>query len=153
MAVFSPVGGRLSDRIGRRIPSFAGIALLTFGVLPLTFLNDIINVSLLLACLWLMGIGLGLSSASVQTSILESVKLHQAGLATGISSTSRYVGSIIGSNILAQIIGSAPIELTNFRNVFITVTISACIALMMSWGIRDEGKKFSLQEAGIRNVL
>jgi DHA2 family methylenomycin A resistance protein-like MFS transporter len=138
IAVFSPVGGRLSDRIGRRTPGVAGIALLTLGVFPLAISRDLINIPLLLASLWLAGIGLGLSSASLQTSVLESAKLQQAGLATGISSTSRYLGSIVGSNILAQILGSAPMEVANFRMVFLVVTIAACIALLMSWGLRRQ---------------
>lgn len=143
MAVFSPVGGRLSDRVGRRIPSVAGIALLTLGVLLLVILSDIINIPLLLACLWLTGIGLGLSSVSLQTSVLEAVKLQQAGLATGISLTSRYLGSIVGSSLLTRILGSAPIEVTNFRIVFLMVTIAACIALLMSWGSGSDSSRLA----------
>lgn len=119
------------------------------GVLPLTILRDSINIPLLLACLWLMGIGLGLSSASLQTSVLESVKLQQAGLATGISSTSRYLGSILGSSILAQILGLAPIEVANFRIVFLVVTSAACIALLMSLGIRNEVGKHSFKKPAL----
>lgn len=136
-AVFSPLGGRLSDRIGRRLPSVAGIALLTLGVLPLAILSDRVNIPLLVACLSLAGIGLGLSTVSLQTSVLESVKLQQAGLATGISSTSRVLGSIVGSSILAQVLGSGPIEVANFRIVFLAVTIAACLALLLSWKIRN----------------
>lgn len=141
MAVFSPLGGRLSDRIGRRMPSVAGTALLTLGVLPLAILGDHVNIPLLLACLWLTGIGLGLSSVSLQTSVLEAAELQQAGLATGISLTSRYLGSIVGSSMLALILGSAPIQVTNFRIVFVVVAIAAGTALLMSWGIGNEGKK------------
>ncbi|HEY3476972.1 MAG TPA: MFS transporter [Anaerolineales bacterium] len=138
IAVFTPIGGRLSDRIGRRKPSIAGIALLLIGVVPLAVLGEKINIPLIIACLWLMGTGLGLSSVSLQTSVLGSVKLQQAGLVTGISSTSRYVGSIVGSSMLAQIIGPSPFEISDFRNVFLMVTISACIALLLSWGIHSK---------------
>jgi MFS family permease len=138
IAAFSPVGGRLSDRIGRRVPGVAGIALLTLGVLPLAILSDIMHVPLLRGSLSLAGIGLGLSSVSLQTSVLESVELQQTGLATSISSTSRYVGSIVGSSILAQILGSAPIEAADFRNIFLVAVLAACMALLISWGIRNE---------------
>lgn len=146
IAVFSPVGGRLSDRMGRRIPSVTGIALLTLGVLPLALLSDVIKLPVLLVSLGLTGIGLGLSAASLQTSALESVELQQAGLATGIFITSRYLGNIVGSNILAQILGSAPIEMASFRILFMVVTVAACIALLMSWGIRDEVRKHSFKK-------
>lgn len=138
IAVFTPVGGRLADRTGSRMPSVAGIALVTVGGLSLTIFGDETHILLLLACLWLIGMGLGLSSVGLQTSVLKSVKLQQAGFVTGISSTSRYLGSIIGSNILAQILGPAPIEGSNFRIVFLMVAVSACIALLMSLGIRNQ---------------
>lgn len=149
IAIFSPLGGRLSDRIGRRVPAVAGMVLLTLGVLPLLVMGDGINVPLVLACLWLAGIGLGFSSVSLQTSVLEVVKPQQAGLATGISSTSRYVGSIVGANILAQILGSAPIEVGDFRIVFLSVTLAASLALLMSWGIRNETKKDAFKEPAL----
>ncbi len=142
IAVFSPVGGRLSDRVGRRLPGVAGIALLILGLLPLAILSGAINLPVLLASLALMGIGLGLSSVSLQTSALESAKLQQAGLATGIFTTSRYLGNILGSNILATILGPAPIEMASFRMLFMVVTVAAGIALLMSWGIRSEAQPF-----------
>lgn len=141
-AFFSPLGGRLSDRIGRRIPSVVGNTLLVLGVLPLAFVRDATNIPLLLACLGVAGTGLGLSSVSLQTAALESVELQQTGVATGISSTSRYLGSIVGSTILAQILGPQPTRVTDFRIAFLTVTIAAGIALLMSWGIRPRRPAF-----------
>ena len=138
MAVFSPLGGRLSDRLGRRYPSVAGLTLLMLGVLPLAILSGIMKLPLLLVCLWLAGIGLGLSTVSLQTAVLESVRSQQAGLATGISSTSRYLGSIVGSSILVYTLGSAPIDVNKFRTVFLEVTLAAFIAMLMSWGINNE---------------
>ena len=136
-ALFSPIGGRVSDRIGRRIPSVTGIALLTLGVLPLAIGTDATSIPLLLACLGVAGTGLGLSSVSLQTAALESVELQQTGVATGITSTSRYLGSIAGSTILAQILGSALTEVTSFQIVFLVVAAAACVALLISWRIGD----------------
>jgi MFS family permease len=145
-AAFSPLGGRLSDRNGRRLPGVAGAALLTLGLLPLAVLNGVVANPLLLACLLLMGIGLGLSSVSLQTAVLESVQREQVGLATGIASTSRYVGSIAGSSILARILGSAPAEVGDFRVVFLVTVIAACIAIPMSLGIRSK----TMESSGIK---
>jgi MFS family permease len=142
-AFFSPIGGRLSDRLGRRVTGVAGMALLSLGVVPLAILGNTIYLTPLLVCLSLIGIGLGLSSVSLQTFVLESVELQRAGLATGISSTSRYLGSIVGSKILALILGLTPITVTDFRMVFLVVTIAACSALLLSLGIGNEGKTSS----------
>ena len=37
MVVFSPIGGRLADRFGRRLPAVAGCVVLTAGLVPLAF--------------------------------------------------------------------------------------------------------------------
>jgi MFS family permease len=140
MAALSPIGGRLSDHVGRRLPSVAGVALLSLGVLPLALWGGAVSQRVLLACLALAGVGLGLSSVSLQTSALETVKIGQAGIATGVASTSRYLGSIIGSRLIAQLVGSAPGEVASFRAVFVMVAISAGLALLMSWAIHNKAK-------------
>ncbi len=50
MVVFSPIGGRLADRLGRRRPSFVGCVLLAAGLAPFVFGPDL-NLGLMLACL------------------------------------------------------------------------------------------------------
>jgi EmrB/QacA subfamily drug resistance transporter len=103
--VLSPVGGRLADRYGRRWPTVAGMALLALGLLPLA-LGGLGAAGLLLGGLALAGAGLGLSSPGLQTSAIEAVEPHEAGVAAGVFSTSRYLGSIVGSSLLAGMIAT-----------------------------------------------
>lgn len=98
--VLAPVGGRLADRLGRRWPTVAGMALMALGLLPLA-LAGAGQAALLLGGLALMGAGLGLGGAGLQTSAVEAVDAREAGVAAGVFSTSRYLGSIVGSSILA----------------------------------------------------
>lgn len=135
MAVFAPLGGRLSDRLGKRFPSITGSALLTLGVLPLAVFGGTITPSILLVCLGLGGIGLGLSSVSLQTSVLETAYQNQTGLATGISSTSRYIGSILGSSLLASMLGSGSMGIIKFQSVFLAAALAAGLGIIMSWWI------------------
>jgi EmrB/QacA subfamily drug resistance transporter len=137
MALCSPLGGRLADRLGRRLPSVVGLSILTVGVLPLTVAGDGIGIPILLACLGVAGAGLGLSVAGLQTSALESVEPQQVGMASGVSSTSRYLGSILGSSLLAGLLASAPTGTGSFRTVFVVVTLAAMCAALASLGIRD----------------
>ena len=51
----------------------------------------------LLVCLALIGSGLGLAGASLQTSAVEAVSADAAGSAAGLYSTARYLGSIVGT--------------------------------------------------------
>jgi MFS family permease len=65
MVLFSPIGGRLADRVGRRWPTVAGLSLLTLGLLPLALVGTGVTTLALLGGLGLAGAGLGLSSAGL----------------------------------------------------------------------------------------
>ena len=103
MVVFSPIGGRLADRYGRRLPSVAGCVVLTIGLLPLALAAGLSPYALL-PCLALMGAGVGLSTAGLQASAIEALDPSQAGVAAGLFSTSRYIGSFAGSIALARLL-------------------------------------------------
>ncbi len=86
-----------------------------------------------LAPLIVLGSGLGLSTASVQATAIETVPLDQAGQAAGLFSTMRYLGSIIGSSFMAAVLsGSAP-PVGNFRVLYAALFLSACGAVVTAW--------------------
>lgn len=94
------VGGRLSDRWGRRRPAVLGGVTLTLPALALVGVDP--DRGLLAAVLLgICGIGQGMAAASVQAAGLEALPPERAGLASGIWSTCRYLGSITGSSLLA----------------------------------------------------
>jgi MFS family permease len=105
--VCAPLGGRLADRLGRQRPTVAGLALLAAGLLPLAVSGGALPPAGLLGALGLAGVGLGLSQAGLQTAAVEAVERGATGVAAGVSSTSRYAGSIVASSALAALLGSA----------------------------------------------
>jgi EmrB/QacA subfamily drug resistance transporter len=133
--VCSPLGGRLADRVGRRGPTVIGLALLTLGLLPLALAGGGIAIPLLLGGLGVAGLGLGLSSAGMQTAAIESVGPREAGVAAGVFATSRYFGSIIGSSLLAGLLGTAGGG--GFRAVFIMVAVAALLSALVALALRD----------------
>jgi len=135
MVVCSPLGGRLADRVGRRRPTVIGLALLTLGVLPLALAGNQIAIPLLLASLGVAGIGIGLSSAGMQTAAIEAVGPREAGVASGVFSTSRYFGSIVGSVILAGLLGAS--GGSGFTAVFIMIAVAALLSALVALALRD----------------
>lgn len=105
MVAFSPVGGRLSDRIGRRSAATAGLALLGAAMLLLAVAGGGIGVPLLVGSLLVAGAGLGLSTPPVQAAGIEALDVHDAGMASGILSTGRYLGGIVAATLVVALAG------------------------------------------------
>src|SRR5215210_4385162 len=57
MAVMSPIGGRISDRVGRRFAAVTGLAVLSAALVPLAIAGGTIAAPLLIGSLALAGAG------------------------------------------------------------------------------------------------
>jgi EmrB/QacA subfamily drug resistance transporter len=130
MALLTPIGGRMADRFGRRRPVVMGLTITAIGTLPLAVIGVDIAVVPLIIGLGLVGIGIGLSGPGGRTSAVESIPVKDAGAGSGTYSTSRYLGSIIGSAILAGLIGIDRSNTEGIGLVFIVVAVSAITAVI-----------------------
>jgi DHA2 family methylenomycin A resistance protein-like MFS transporter len=144
--VFGPLGGRLADRTGRRLPAVAGHVLATLGLLPLVLGADS-SPGPILACLAVAGTGFGLASASLQTAAVEAVAPSEAGVASGLFSTSRYLGSIVGTVVLAAVLTSSDAGVSGFRDVAILVLCAAIAATAVSLGLPGKRARRAALEA------
>jgi len=137
LIISSPFGGRLADQFGRRWPTVAGLALLTIGFVPLAITAGKISLLPLIVCLAIAGTGLGVSITGLQTSAIEALPAKEAGVASGVFSTSRYLGSIVGSSLLASLLKSASGEDSRFGAVFLLVAIAAFVSFLVSFGLQS----------------
>lgn len=137
MVVFSPLGGRLADRLGRRWPTVLGLLLLSLGLVPLALTGGAVATVALVGGLAVAGAGLGLSSAGMQTAAVEAVGAAESGVASGVFSTSRYLGSIVGSSLLAGMLGPSEDGVGGFGPVFSMALAAAFLSALASCGLHD----------------
>lgn len=97
----SIVGGRLVDRVGPRLPAVLGFALMATGLLVMAVSVDTLTVVSLVVILACIGAGVGLSMPAFQLVATTSVDAADTGSAMGVFSTVRYLGSIVGTSLLA----------------------------------------------------
>ena len=109
-ALAGPVGGRWMDARGRVVPAVVGAVSLFLGMAGLTITIGGTTLWPVAVALGMMGLGLGVAGASVQATAVEAVPVQRAGSASGIYSTARYLGSVIGSTALAIVFVSKPGE-------------------------------------------
>ena len=123
-------------RLGRRLLTTLGLVILAVGVLPIALAGQDVSIPTLLAGLALVGLGIGLATPGLQTSGVEAVESDQAGLAAGLCSTSRYLGSIIGSAIIAGILGASGVDVDGLSLVFLLSFVAAVVSAVVSLGLR-----------------
>jgi len=141
MIVSSYLGGRMIDKIGRRIPTTSGLVILAVGIMPIAFAGQDVSITTLIAGLSLVGLGLGLASPGLQTSAVEAVDSDQAGSAAGLYSTSRYLGSIVGTALIAGILGANQVDVDGLGLVFLMSLVAAVLAAVVSLGLRGRATK------------
>jgi EmrB/QacA subfamily drug resistance transporter len=114
MAIFSPIAGRLSDRIQPRYLTTIGMSMCTIGLAAFTFLSLSTPVWIIVLLLLWMGLGFALFSSPNMNTIMSAVSKSQYGLASGTSATMRVVGQIVSMTIatlfFAAFIGNQAIE-------------------------------------------
>jgi MFS family permease len=134
MALVSPIGGRISDSAGRRLPVFAGSLCVVVAVVALlTGLDASVTFGYLAVSLALMGLGVGLSSAA-NAAAIESAPRELAGAASGTNSMMRYLGSIIGTGVLGAVLNSqdgAP-DVDVFQFMFAVLLVMAVLSSLSS---------------------
>ncbi len=135
MAVFSPLTGRLSDRIDPRILASTGMAIVVAGLIPLIFLEMYTSLTLIVCTLIVLGFGFALFSSPNVNAIMSSVQKNFYGVASAILSTMRLTGQLLSMGIVMSILstnlGKASIVPENFQNFLAgnktTFIISAAI--------------------------
>ncbi|MDY9919108.1 drug resistance transporter [Proteiniphilum saccharofermentans] len=114
MALFSPIVGRLSDKIQPRYFATTGMAMCTTGLGMLAFLGPATAIWIIVTILIWVGLGFALFSSPNMNTIMSSVERRQYGQASGLASSMRVFGQIISMSIVTLIFsllfGSRSIE-------------------------------------------
>ncbi|WP_367127389.1 MFS transporter [Saccharothrix sp. HUAS TT1] len=101
VAVLTPVGGWLVDHVDRRLLGVGGFLVVGASLLVVAFAGSGLGQAALAGCLAACGLGLGLANPAVQVVSIEAVPPAETGSAGGVLATTRYLGSITCSALLA----------------------------------------------------
>ncbi len=133
IAFAGPIGGWLSDRLGARLVTSAGIVVIAAGFVIMTQIGEIVTFAQLALPLVLVGGGLGVFLPANTSSILSSVPPERRGVASGTNTTlhnlgqtfstamtffimtatlpAAYVGQVFGSGAAAPSTGAEGVDL------------------------------------------
>lgn len=91
-AIFSPLAGRLSDKIEPRIVASAGMGLTAIGLVFFIFLDQTTSLWFIIAGLIILGFGFALFSSPNTNAVMSSVEKRFYGVASATLSTMRSIG-------------------------------------------------------------
>jgi EmrB/QacA subfamily drug resistance transporter len=106
MAVGAPLAGRMLARSGARKPLLIAGGGITAGGLLLTQLTNSSAPGYLVIAFLVFGIGMGFVNAPITNSAVSGMPRSQAGVASGIASTSRQVGSSVGVAVMGSVLAA-----------------------------------------------
>ena len=99
MAVFSPLAGRLSDRVEPRIVATTGMAFTAVGLALLVFVGPATPLWAIVLRLALLGFGFALFSSPNMNAIMGSVTRQYYGVASAMLATMRLMGQMFSQGI------------------------------------------------------
>ncbi|MDX6279039.1 MAG: hypothetical protein QOH03_110, partial [Kribbellaceae bacterium] len=96
--------GRLAARYGFRIVVTIGLALAGGGLLALGMVHADTGYGNVWWRLGVVGIGFALTMSPLTGAAIQAVSPQEGGLASGISSTTRQIGAVLGVAVLGAIV-------------------------------------------------
>jgi len=143
MALFSPLAGRLSDRLEARIVASLGMGLCAAGLFAFAWLGEASGLGFIVAALVLVGLGFALFSSPNTNAIMGSVEKKYYGVAASTLGTMRMVGQMLSMGIatlvFSMFIGKVritpavyPLFLTGMKVSFVIFFALCCCGIFFS---------------------
>lgn len=144
MVAVSPFAGHLAARYGFRIVVTTGLALAGLGLLALGMVHADTGYGNVWWRLGVIGTGFALTLSPLTGAAIQAVSPQEGGLASGVSSTTRQIGAVLGVAVLGVIVrtrqsGGASFE-TGLNSAFVAagaITLATAVFTGL-WLARSE---------------
>ncbi|MCF3183568.1 MFS transporter [Streptomyces polychromogenes] len=159
MVVVSPYAGRLAARYGYRVVVTTGLALAGLGLLALGMVHADTGYGNVWWRLAIAGTGFALTMSPLTGAAIQAVSPQEGGLASGISSTTRQIGAVLGVAVLGAVVRTRQADGASFEagldNAFlaagaVTLAAAACTGLWLTRSKAAEGSKAPQAATGPR---
>lgn len=130
--VGSVPAGKLILKVGYKKSILSGIGLLVLGGALLALFVPVLNYTLLLIIMFILGLGFGVCVTSFTIGVQEAVEPKERGISTSIQLFSRNIGTTIGVTIVGGILNLAHGNFTlleSFQVIFIVALFITSLSL------------------------
>ena len=148
MTIFSPITGKLSDKMDAGKIASIGMALISAGLFIIAFIGKDTEIKYIVPVLIVFGIGYALFSSPNSNAIMSSVEKKYYGIASGTIGTMRLIGQMSSMGIAMMIfsifLGKEKINPSNYtefifsiRTAFIIFAVLCFIGVFFSLARRN----------------
>lgn len=151
LAILSPLTGRLSDRVGVKLPIVAGLVIMTLSLL---FISIVTGASPVLIAVGVLGVGAGFAFIQSPTNNAAAGALpgKEVGAGLGLFSGAFFLGSGAGPAFIGALLAARqesgagalnPLYTFNaapFSDAFLAMTIALLLALIATSWLRSGNK-------------
>jgi EmrB/QacA subfamily drug resistance transporter len=142
-AIFSPLAGKLSDRVEPRFVASAGMGLTVVGLFLLRAIGASTPLIYVIGCLILLGLGFALFSSPNTNAVMSCVERKCYGVASATLGTMRLIGNMLSLGIasltFALIIGRVqitpevtPLFIQSARTIYSIFTVLCLLGVLAS---------------------
>jgi MFS family permease len=148
LVIVGPLAGRLSGKVGPRIPTAFGLILIAIGAVVFSRLTLTSGYPLLAVALVISGIGIGASISPLTSTAMSAAKPNERGAASGFFNLIRFVGAVIGTSILSTVLSTRtsaaashgarhlPALQQGFHDVYLVAAVVAVFGVVSALFIR-----------------
>jgi EmrB/QacA subfamily drug resistance transporter len=138
MLVFASRGGRLSMRIGPRIPMTVGPMVIAAGVLLMLLIGeDVVYLRDVLPAAIVFGLGLSLMIAPLTATVLAAAPDEHAGIASGVNNAVARAGALLAVAALPVVVGlhgDDYVDPVAFNDAF-RMAMMICAVILVAGGV------------------
>jgi EmrB/QacA subfamily drug resistance transporter len=122
MIIVAPFAGKTADKFGARYLAFFGLLIMALGQFLIAHFTVNTSVSDLILPFVVMGVGMGIIQAPISSAVLKNVPPDKAGGASGVVTTIRQIGAVMGIAVLGAFLQSFLVtnltsDLNNVKNL------------------------------------
>jgi DHA2 family multidrug resistance protein len=139
-AAAMPIGGRLVDRVGARLPTVAGCTLMMVALFSLGMIDVHTPILLVVAFLALQGFGMGLTSAPATVAGMNALSGRFVAQASAMRSLSSQVAGAtaiaVMSTVVASRMGESPTTTQSqhaYNSAFLLAGVGLAVAVLLAF--------------------
>lgn len=106
MVLLAPVGGKLADRAGSRLPAAIGMAIIALALYSFHTLDDMTAYPAIALRLIVMGAGLAFTMSPLSNGVMGSLPPEKTGMGSGVFNLFKNVGGSVGVAIMGTLLDS-----------------------------------------------